>query len=207
VLQLCVLMSPSFATRRADELWDLTRHRCYPCQDRPTLVETLADALLDYAAEWASWELPQPARAQDAWRRIELAVHAFLLLRRQRRVLSSPTLRHLRQNTVRDAARVLRTVVTELSADDYAQIGPFPRLARRAHTVRLRALLLDMYRGFVWYGPLQRTRGQLPPYPKRAAYHVMAELLDRLGILPTKPGQELSDVAQQIRKRLAPPPA
>jgi hypothetical protein len=129
VLQVCIPQCAPFA-ETCDEAHLAScssyrsRVRQFACPRRSQLVESLADALFEYAYwchTYAEMGAVKATTAQ-ALEVIEYAVYVFLTLRQREVVLTDPLLKGIHSHSVVDAFETLTSLIHGIAPEDYAKM-------------------------------------------------------------------------------------
>jgi len=129
VLQVCILQCAPFA-EACDEAHLAScygrRRREFACPRRGQLVESLADALFEYAYWYHTYAEMGAVKATTAYALevIEYAVYVFLTLRQREVVLTNPLLKGIHSQSVVDALATLTSLGHGIAPEDYAKMTP-----------------------------------------------------------------------------------
>jgi hypothetical protein len=176
LLQVCILWSPPFREAPPDMIRDvrLPATHCPKddrCRDRPLLVETLADALMQY--ERIRGQRDRKTPPDDVLELSSLQASLNVIRRELDVVLACADPRHCRK-----LQAAFELIVGELTTTRAAR-----RVGRESRSRALLAqrLYMTMKAAFQHYGPER--------YPNDAIYHVMATILNPLGITNRRGGE------------------
>jgi hypothetical protein len=169
-----------------------------PCQDRATLIENLANALLNYEGMCQACESVWPifeAYKDTTLTYLGLVKNAFMFLRRKEIAPQNQFLQRLSRKTVNEAFEIVERLVNDLYQEDYARAGyptttistpPMKRFLRRFQIT----LITKLHDAFRQYGPQK--------YPALAIYHAIAAILLPVDV---EHGESLK-IAIRIQKRV-----
>jgi hypothetical protein len=191
ILQIAILLTLPFTGAADNQVVDVRPRtpklkRLQTARDRHSLVESLAEALLEY--EQSSCSLVEKVQmihvgAETLLDTMGIMVATFGVLRRAGQLPASLT--HLRSRQVLSAYETLTALHRGLMQRDYYRAA----WLRGFNAAALQAVLLRRCcDAFVSFGP--------PRYPRDAVYHALAAILNSLGITNAK-GRSLTAAAIQ----------
>jgi hypothetical protein len=194
ILQICILQSLPFQTPHNHQVRDIRPgvprlKQLGDAKHRPMLVESIADALLEF--EHFYCRLGDKLRdihadAEAVIDTLDKMIKTFEILRAKGKL--PPSLKHLRSRDVKAAHETLATVHKSLTRRDYLRAAWLRGLPlQRVGTYRI----CRLQQAFLQYGPLK--------YSAEAIYYSIAAILRHVG---EEKGSDLSKVAGRLRKRL-----
>jgi hypothetical protein len=204
VLQACILVTAPFQsiierddTRplAEDAIWDLRRGESHRCDDRPGLVEGLAEALSWHDLYRGGIDLAIAMLHDEAISGLQSLGRSLIVvqrLRRKNKLRGKPALRALSSKKLRQAYRALATVVKALTVDDYAEYGQVDQHLTRLLRSLDRERDARMRVAFQHSGPSDAVYGQ------EAVNYCLAVILNQLGL---EVGATWYDIAERLRKR------
>jgi hypothetical protein len=193
VLQVCLLAMEPFQGCRIEEIRDgripITdlSQRTFPCQNRPLLIEALAEALLNYEESLCHLTEDQrtlPGYFKEGLDRVTVGVKFYADLCARRVLHDKPV----------TPASVMRNLNNVTKALEALPPAVYQQEAERIKQAYKEQLLLAMCDAFQRYGP------PAPHYRKAVVHYSLAVILRRLGI-EQAPNHE--QIASRISKRLA----
>lgn len=199
LLQVCLLGCELFRDSPEGHIWDvrdITPRLSRPCQNRPMLLEALAEVLYVYERQChVTFDVGQAFRKglmDICLMGVKQGDVVLRLLRERNMVPMNPKLHHLRTTTVHSAFETVTRVIEGLTIEDFTNAGfPDPNIPSAFTRVYKNSLLVRMRGAFRQYSPLHYWNG--------AIHSAIATILKSFGIRDDT-GQALTPVA--IQKRL-----
>jgi hypothetical protein len=187
-LQMCLLRMPLFQDCKKDDLRDMRWNQppACECQNRPLLIEALAEALTTYERELneSGWhvihQLPGVLETSIPWLQLTTDIYTELYVRGK--LPNAP----MRPQKLAQALGVWKRISKTLTLEDYE------RGVTLTKNVQKTKLVTHMRQAFDSYGPAPRK------YPLGALDYSIALILQQCGIETGEPGR----IAKRLSKRL-----